>query len=196
MKMTKEMILKAIGEGAKSLSQIGKSLGVKGNISGSMTKKMRVLVPDISDRLAGKVKDAPKTPIVQTAPTVHTPKKEKVEVPSMKDKAAALARLASTGNPFKAGSMKAIVFEIGSKAFRPLKDILTEAANDPRFVALCPKGEKLGDSEGGRYKRAYWQYTMIRGAHPGNHGVTDWESVEGETRLKGHDRVVKAVVKT
>ena len=197
MKVTKELVMAAVAAGAANLSGIGKHMGVKGNISGSMTKQIRALVPEIAGLLAankGKAPVAAAAPVKAKAVKVVKAVAVGPSNPKMSDKAAALARFKSTGNPFESGCMKAIVFEHGSKAFRPLKVILAEAANDPRFKALCPKGEKMGDIKGGRYQRAYWQYTMIRGNHPGNHGVTDWGKPEGETRCKGHERVVKAVM--
>ena len=213
MKVTREAVMAAVEAGAVSLSGIGKHMGVKGNISGSTTKQIRAVVPGIADMLvinkrtaAGEenlftVAEIAKENGVKMAPVAPVKAAKVVKVvqvgpasPKMADKAAALARYEATKNPFEAGCMKAIVYEHGSKAFRPLKAILTESANDPKFKALCPKGEKMGNITEGRYKRAYWQYTMIRGNHPGNHGVTDWAKAEGDTRCKGHDRVVKAVM--
>ena len=209
MKVTKELVMAAVAAGAVNLSGIGKHMGVKGNISGSMTKQIRALVPNVADLLAAN-KGKPVQAIVQPDKVINVPKAAKVVVagpanPKMSEKAKAYARYEATHNPFESGCMKAIVFEHGSKSFRPLSVILAEAANDPRFKAYGRKlnhGKEMpmedfkinGKTVAGRYQRAYWSYTMIRGNHPGNHGVTDWDKPKNETRCKGHERVVKAVM--
>ena len=208
MKVTKESVMAAVAAGAVSLSGIGKHMGVKGNISGSMTKQIRALVPEIAGLLAankGKAPVAAAAPVKAKAVKVVKAVAVGPSNPKMSEKAKAYARYEATHNPFESGCMKAIVFEHGSKSFRPLSVILAEAANDPRFKAYGRKlnhGKEMpmedfkinGKTVAGRYQRAYWSYTMIRGNHPGNHGVTDWDKPKNETRCKGHERVVKAVM--
>lgn len=49
--MTREGILAALETGATSLTEIYRHLGGSGHVSGSTTRKMRMLVPDIEQRL-------------------------------------------------------------------------------------------------------------------------------------------------
>ena len=197
MKVTRELVLAALGSGAKSVSAVGKALGAKGNVSGSLTKKIREVVPEIADLLKGGAVQAQ-----APAETGQTAAAVKIEASAkgLGEKAKALARLAATGNPFKKDSMIAVVFEHGAKALRPKGVILTEAANDKRFVAYCRaknggKDMPMGDMKHGRFRMAYHKYTIIRGAHPGNHGVTDWKFAEGQKKHNGMDVLVQAVAK-
>ena len=193
-------IMVAVNDGAKSLSDIWHKLGGKGNVSGSTTKKIRALIPEIGDLLKVKVVKGGSVEVKVNQvkePAIPSKVVKQAKVVKVRDggKANALARAVATGNPFVVGSLKAIVFEYGAKDFRPLREILTDAANDPRFIAKCPD-VPFGDEKSGRYLKAYWQYTMIRGNHPNNHGASDWEfkAVEGGKK-NGHDRLVKAVLK-
>lgn len=56
-KFTVESILKAIDDGAKSLTGIAHAHGYQGSVSGSTATVIRFLVPDVADRLSGKVAD-------------------------------------------------------------------------------------------------------------------------------------------
>ena len=53
-KFTVESVLKAIDDGAKSLTGIAHAHGYKGSVSGSTATVIRYLVPDVADRLNGK----------------------------------------------------------------------------------------------------------------------------------------------
>ena len=53
--ITKVSILNAITDGATSLTAISKKHGYNGSVSGSISAKIRTLVPDIASRLASKV---------------------------------------------------------------------------------------------------------------------------------------------
>ncbi len=58
--ITKEAVESAIAQGATSVSGIWKAMGGEGNVSGSTTKKIRELVPDIQARLdANKAANQP-----------------------------------------------------------------------------------------------------------------------------------------
>ena len=53
-KFTVESVLKAIDDGAKSLTGIAHAHGYQGSVSGSTATVIRYLVPDVADRLNGK----------------------------------------------------------------------------------------------------------------------------------------------
>lgn len=106
-------------------------------------------------------------------------------------------------NPFKPGTRISIVFRHGAGRYRPLKDILKGAADDPEFKAACraanggkamPLGHlpRKGDRGSGRLQRAWWQHTMISAEHPTNKGRADCVFPKYEAR-KGYDRRVKYV---
>lgn len=113
--ITKEAVETAIAKGAVSISGVWKALGGKGNISGSTTKKIRVLVPDIQDRLDSNKKkptDIPGVPKEPSAPVTPTTKpakdaKPKEAMPIRKSKFPRHPQ-----NPFRNGSAYAICFDI------------------------------------------------------------------------------------
>lgn len=179
--LTAEAVV-AAAQGKKSVSAVAKALGCKGNPSGSLCKKIRALVPNLADILAGTV-------------TVAAPQKAK---PSMAGK----SKAAEAHGPFKAGSKIAIVFSIGNKpGFHSLHDILVEAANTPTFKAEVGKDGKpldLGvpgktptkEDHNGRYGMAYWQYTMLGSKHPTNNGRVAVVP-QDPSQKKGHDRKIR-----
>ena len=109
------------------------------------------------------------------------------------------AKATTGGNPFKPDSLMGVVFAAGSGKFRPLCEILTNAANHPVFMAMkdgngdpLPMGD-MKSKPAGRYKRAYWQYTMLAAEHPSNNGRATCVSPKGQTSKKGHERRVMFV---
>ena len=53
--ITRESILNSITDGAKSLTAISKAHGYIGSVSGNISAKIKSLVPDVAERMAGKV---------------------------------------------------------------------------------------------------------------------------------------------
>jgi hypothetical protein len=189
--LTAESVIEAIEGGAHSLSAVYHAHGGKGNVSGSTTKKIRGLVPDVADRIAAakaaKAYDEGKT---SQAFQVEV---GKVEKPKASDKAAAL----EGSKLFRDGSLIGIVFGVGhGKTPRLLSEVIDEAAKTPEFTKLTTKdGHKLGIQD--RRRRARWQYTMIASlAHPTNKGrvrsvETDLEGKpRGDRKLKDNQKLV------
>ena len=131
--LTKESVEGAVQQGAKSISHVYKMLGGQGNVSGSTTKKIRELMPDIEIQLCankGKPTDKPGVPVKPCKPakptiekpakakptTPATPKKQSKPVKPAKTKP---AKKASSGkyprhksNPFRENSAYATCFDI------------------------------------------------------------------------------------
>lgn len=119
--------MQSIEKGATSISGIWKSIGGKGNISGSTAKKIRELVPDIQDRLntnKNKPTDKPGLPhepsipaapvndtVVSAKPTKATtavkPKKTKEPKPTRKSKYPRHSQ-----NPYRIGSNYGLAFDV------------------------------------------------------------------------------------
>ena len=175
-----------------------KAKGLKPRKGSSISRHDEVILRALAK--SPRVQPKPLSPVDQDKITalesIHdggkvTPPQPKEKIP-MEEKEKAMEQYRLTGTPFKPGSLMAIVFEHGAKKFRPLGEILTDAANDPRFIAKYPD-LPLGDSGSGRYQIAQWKESTIRGKHPNNHGVTDVIPHKDETRRKGHGRIVKMV---
>jgi hypothetical protein len=165
--MTAASIKKAIASGSHSLSAVYHAHGGKGNVSGSTTKKMRILVPDVADiiktaKSGGTVAKVAKPVVAKVAKPVAKVKTKKVQ-PKASDKAKSLG--------FRKGSLIGVVFSIGAtQKPRLLSEVIEDAAKSPEFVALRDKeGKKLTIAK--RRQRARWQYTMIASiVHPTNKG--------------------------
>ena len=73
--ITKESILKAITDGAISLTAISKKHGYVGSVSGNISAKIKSLVPDVVERMAGKVVQVaqPVAPVAVQKPEVKAP---------------------------------------------------------------------------------------------------------------------------
>jgi hypothetical protein len=56
-KISRESVLSAIAKGAKTVSAVAVAHGYGKPVSGAVTAKIRTIVPDVADRLAGKVQE-------------------------------------------------------------------------------------------------------------------------------------------
>lgn len=93
--ITKELIEKAIAESKpNSLTQLSKAMGFRGSISGNLAKKIKALVPDISDQLKRNVEGS------ETGKAEEGVKKVKKGIYPRHDK-----------NPFRDGSSYAQIFD-------------------------------------------------------------------------------------
>lgn len=201
MTMTKEAVMLAVFGGAKSLSEVFHSLGGKGNVSGSTTKKMREMVPNIQamfdftkdgnfpskDSIIGQTLKAicpdiyaEHFPTVAKVAKVAKVKAEKS--PSLKGKDRIVMTYQKTGNPFKVNSLNHIAFHHFSKGFRVYTEVKDEIANDPLFIEACGADMSLED----RMKRVDWQRDMMKAGHQNSKGATD--IIKDET-----GKMVKAV---
>jgi len=168
--LTAATIIAAIEAGARSLSAVYKAHGGTGNVSGSTTKKIRGLVPDVADRIKAAKAGKPYG-----------------KQPKASDKA----------KLFRNGSLIGVVFALGQGKPRPLADVIDEAAKSPEFTKLRDKsGKKLGIAK--RRQRARWQYTMVASQkHPTNRGrvrsvETDLEGKpRGNRKLKDDQKLVR-----
>ena len=61
--ISRESVLEAIAKGAKTVSAVAVAHGYGKPVSGAVTAKIRTIVPDVADRLAGKVLE-PVAPVV------------------------------------------------------------------------------------------------------------------------------------
>lgn len=77
--MTRDSILKAIGDGAKTVSQIAVAHGYAKPVSGGVTAKIRTIVPEVAERLAGTY--AEPVAKVAKAKVPKVPKAKKVKAP-------------------------------------------------------------------------------------------------------------------
>ena len=80
--LTKDSILDAISKGAKSLTQISKAHGHIGSVSSTVTAKIRKLVPDVADRMAGKADLEAAKQVTQSVTQVEAAK-EAVKAPAV-----------------------------------------------------------------------------------------------------------------
>jgi hypothetical protein len=141
--ITQGSILEAINKGAKSFTQIARAHGYVGSVSSNVTAKIRTLVPDVVDRLAGKVKtvsvaEVPVKPVVSTVKPV-TPSASSIPV------------VAQSKGVYR--GMYGVVFdkavkagEVAVKEFIP--KAATEIASDPTCEAVVAKIKaKIGDAD-------------------------------------------------
>lgn len=119
VELSAEVIGKAIEDGHfSSMTQLAHSLGYKGSVSSSLTKKLRQLIPDVDSCLAANkpAKGAKATvakPAVQeakAAPKEMDAKTEKVE--PMRAKVRGGKYPHDPRNPFREGSNYALVFNV------------------------------------------------------------------------------------
>lgn len=66
--ITAESIRKAVTDGAKSLTKISQAHGYKGAVSGDVSKKIRSLVPEVAELMAGTVTPAVAPVVVAELP--------------------------------------------------------------------------------------------------------------------------------
>ena len=110
--VTKELIAGVLEKGIgriTSLSDISRALGYKGAISGSLSKKIRQLVPHIDDLLRGNraVQEQDKKP---TDKPNKKPKSKSADTKPVK-----ASGNHADGNPYRAGSNYAVVFDCLAK---------------------------------------------------------------------------------
>jgi bacterioferritin-associated ferredoxin len=120
--LTKESIVGAVQQGATSISQVYKMLGGQGNVSGSTTKKIRQLMPDIQVQLdvnkgTKPVTDnatAPTKASKPSKPTIEKPVKAKPTTPkpAKQTKAHPSKYSRHKSNPFRENSAYATCFDI------------------------------------------------------------------------------------
>ena len=72
--ITRESILKAIADGAKNVSQVAVAHGYGKPVSGSVTAKIRAIVPEVNERLAGTYVE----PVVEPVKVIEVVKPAKV----------------------------------------------------------------------------------------------------------------------
>jgi hypothetical protein len=78
--MTKDSIIEAIESGATSLTKVAHAHGYTGSVSGSVSAKIRTLVPDVAERLPAKtVKVAPVLVVHMDMPFTATEQTETVK---------------------------------------------------------------------------------------------------------------------
>jgi hypothetical protein len=126
VELTAETIGKAIEDGHfSSMTQLAHSMGYKGSVSSSLTKKFRQLIPNIDARLASNkpVKDAGKTmagkPSAQATKPAPRGKADKTVKAVRADKPVPKPAGAKGGkfardprNPFREGSTYGLVFDV------------------------------------------------------------------------------------
>ena len=96
--LSKESILKALGaSNATSLTALHKAMGGKGSVPGSTSKRMRELVPDLTDRLLANKGEKPQ-------PTTARKKSTKALPPSKYPR--------HSSNPYRAGSSYGLCYDI------------------------------------------------------------------------------------
>lgn len=154
--LTQEAVVGAVQQGAKSISQVYKMLGGTGNVSGSTTKKIRELMPDIEIQLAANkaaksttdkanapVKaSSPATPAIKSAKVAKpTPKKQpKQPKPAKKVNASSSKYPRHKSNPFRENSAYATCFDImiahknGISRDELINLLAKESGKDPKLA--------------------------------------------------------------
>lgn len=139
--VTKEQVQEAT-KGATSISDVARKLGLcKGKLDGKTSKHLRGLVPELDDILKSNKE---KSPTVSTEPTPFgsgniSPNEKPVEE-----------------NPYRPGSVYAVIYDIGSKGFQTKQDIIAKASaltgKSPKCISfsLTVLTNKKHSSNGGR----------------------------------------------
>ena len=168
--------IKAVIEkhGPVSMSQLAHGLGYKGNVSGSLAKKIRALCPDVdgllakaavSAKAAGRDKAEPK-PGKPTEPKAAKPPKAKAGGKQGKPKAVAAKGSGKyprdPRNPFRAGSAYAACFDVlaAHKDGLPKKELISLLAKD------------IGKDE----KHAGFDVQVLMSAKPNEKGLNNNDS--------------------
>lgn len=77
--MTRDSIIQAIGDGAKTVSQIAVAHGYAKPVSGGVTAKIRTIVPEVAERLAGTYAEPVAKVVKAKVAKVKVPKVPKVK---------------------------------------------------------------------------------------------------------------------
>ena len=126
--ITRESILKAVQDGSQSLSQIAIAHGYPKPVSGGVTAKIRKIVPEIADRLAG-------TYVEPTVATVAVAKVAKVKVAKVKKVKALVDPTVLTTqrkSPYGGklyGAVFAEAIAAGKTEFRPFVEVTARKLN-------------------------------------------------------------------
>jgi len=188
--LSKESIEGAVQQGATSISQVYKMLGGTGNVSGSTTKKIRLLMPDIQIQLEANKASKPATeqpgvPTKASSPATPTTKPTKAVKPTTPKKQPKTPKPAKKGkyprhpqNPYRELSSYGIAFDIlaskkGGISRDELTNLLSRETGKPvknagydLSVVLSAKDSVTGERhksarDGYWVKREFHHYTLM-----------------------------------
>jgi hypothetical protein len=186
MELTAETVRKAIGEGQPaSMTQLAHKLGYKGSVSSSLTRKFRLLVPDIDALLKGAAEAAKAAkPAGDAGKAGAEPKAKKVAKGKAKPSAKAGKWPRDERSPFRPGSSYDTCFSI--------------LAAHPDGLPRAKLVELLAKATGKDVKHASYDAQVLLSAHPNEDGLSNNDSPRHRScrpgfyvvRTNGHVRLV------